>query len=311
MIKWFYSEQQVVKGPLAQNDLQIFLQKHQNPAQVFVWSRGLTEWISGDRWTPSLINQMTASTAPVSRPQAAAAATETTTSTLPLSSGKPTAPPKPPVSLAKKTSEETLTVDVENTAFSSENTQTVTDIHPEATGIDPDLLQDIENKSVEKYRVQLQFMDQPLMTRDELMTFVSAQEDVSQVSIYDKKTNEWKEVYAFREIVDKLGLTRRKHPRVPILAQFMGSTNRHSHFTARVVTISIGGLGLTDVFDLKIGDHINGQMTSPHFYSPVQFEAEVTYAGQDGYVGFKFTQINDDALSLVTDYVNRFSQTQT
>ena len=311
MIKWFYSEQQVVKGPFAQNDLQIFLQKHPNPAQVFVWSRGLTEWISGDRWTPTLVNQMAAAAPNLTRPQAAPpAASETMTSTIPMSSAKPMAPPKPSAGFARNVSQDTLTVDIESTALGEENTQTVTDVQTDSAGIDPDLMRDIENKSVEKYRVQLQFVDQPMMTRDELMTFISAQDDVSQVSIYDKKSNEWKEVYAFREIVDKLGLTRRKHPRVPILAQFMGSTNRHSHFTARVVTISIGGLGLTDVFDLKIGDHIKGQMTSPHFYSPVHFEAEVTYAGQDGYVGFKFTQINDDALSLVTDYVNRFSQTQ-
>ena len=294
MTKWFYSEQQVVKGPLQQNDLLLFLQRHPNPSQVFVWTRGQTEWISADRWNPQ-----TAMT-DVTQPKAPAKAPPLQSQQPSLSVKNPESGlPSPPQSSASELTQ---------TAF--EAAQVPDNDGPTSPTINADLLQDIEDKSVEKYKVQLQFIDQPLMTKDELMAFISSQDDVSQISIYDKHSKEWKEVYAFREIVEKLGLTRRKHPRVPILAQFMGSSSRHSHFTARVVTISVGGLGLTDVFDLRIGDRINGQMTSPHFYSPVNFEAEVTYAGQDGYVGFKFVQINDDALSLVTDYVNRFSQNQ-
>ena len=146
------------------------------------------------------------------------------------------------------------------------------------------------------------------MTKDELMSFAARVEDPSQIAIYDAQLKEWKEIYIFKDIVDKLGLTRRKHPRVPILAQFNGSTSRHEKFSARLVTVSIGGLGLTDIFDLKIGDMIYGNITSPHFYSPVAIESEVTYCGSDGYVGLKFTQINDDSQSLVTDYVKKFSQ---
>jgi hypothetical protein len=157
--------------------------------------------------------------------------------------------------------------------------------------------------------VQLNFVDQPAMNRNELMSFASRVENPSQIAIFDPKLKEWKEIYAFKEIVEKLGLTRRKHPRVPILAQFSGVTSQHEKLNARLVTISIGGLGLTDVFDLRIGDIISGQITSPHFYSPVTFEAEATYCGNDGHVGLKFIQINDDSQSLIMDYVKRFSNT--
>lgn len=170
-----------------------------------------------------------------------------------------------------------------------------------------ELLNDIKDKSTEKYKVQINFLDQPLMTKEELITLISSTEDLSQISIYDIKNKEWKDIYAFRELVDQLGLTRRKHPRVPILAQFTGTKGESTFFSARVVTISIGGLGLTDVFDLQVGDKISGQVSSPHFYSTMTIEAEVTYSGKDGYVGLKFTQVSDEAQSLITDYVNRFA----
>jgi len=161
--------------------------------------------------------------------------------------------------------------------------------------------------SSETFRVQLNFIDQPLMTKDELMAFAARAEDPSQVAIFDPLTNEWKEIYAFSDIVEKLGLSRRKQPRVPILAQFTGRSSKHETFEARLVTLSLLGFGLTDVFELQIGDTVTGQITSPHFYLPVTLDAEVTYSGHDGYVGLKFLKINDDSLALVTDYVKRFS----
>ncbi len=52
------------------------------------------------------------------------------------------------------------------------------------------------------------------------------QEDVSKISVFDSFSKEWREIYAIPEIADKLGLSRRKNARVPILAQFLGSSFR-------------------------------------------------------------------------------------
>ena len=87
------------------------------------------------------------------------------------------------------------------------------------------------NIESEKFRVQLNFIDQPPMSKDELMAFAARTEDPAQIAIYDNQTKEWKEIYAFKDIVEKLGLTRRKHPRVPILAQFTGSTSTTSLYS--------------------------------------------------------------------------------
>ncbi len=158
------------------------------------------------------------------------------------------------------------------------------------------------------YRVQVNFIDQPLMTKAELLTLISKQPDVATVSIQDPKSKEWKEVYAFPDLVERLGLTRRTHQRVPILAQFGGVSNKNPQANARVITISEGGIGFTDNFELKIGDWIEGQVTSPHFFQPISIKAEVIYSGLDGYIGLKFTQITDEAKSAIIEYVKKFGR---
>lgn len=158
------------------------------------------------------------------------------------------------------------------------------------------------------YRVQLDYIDQSPMTKNELMTFIAKQEDVSRISILDPKNKEWREIYAFPDIVEKLGLSRRKQPRVPILAQFTGKINGRKDINSTVITISQGGMGFTENFDLVIGDEIEGSITSPHFFQPISVKADVIYAGSDGYVGLKFSQIADEAKSALIDYIKKFGQ---
>ncbi|MFZ3229234.1 MAG: PilZ domain-containing protein [Pseudobdellovibrio sp.] len=158
------------------------------------------------------------------------------------------------------------------------------------------------------YRVQLNFVDQPLMSKPELLTYISKLTDVSKLSIQNPKTKEWNEVFAFPDIVERLGLSRRKQSRVPILAQFAGTSSKHSELNAKIVTISEGGMGFTEVFDLKIGDTAEGQVMSPQFFQPINVKAEVIYSGLDGYIGLKFTQINDESRSSIIEYVKKFGK---
>lgn len=173
------------------------------------------------------------------------------------------------------------------------------------------MIENIKESSVEKFRVQFNFIDKGEMTKDELSRFAAQQEDVSKISIYDKKDKLWKEIYTLTDVCKKLGITRRKNQRVPILAQFSGiETRSQNPINARVITISQGGIGITENYDLKLGEIIQGQLTSPHFFSPLAIHAEVTYTGLDGYVGLKFLRLNDEASALIADYIKRFGKDQ-
>ena len=67
-------------------------------------------------------------------------------------------------------------------------------------------------------------------------------------------------------------------------------------------------MGFTDLYELKIGDRIEGQITSPHFFQPINIKADVVFAGLDGYIGLNFTQINEESRSTIIEYVKKFGR---
>ena len=50
------------------------------------------------------------------------------------------------------------------------------------------------------------------------------------------------------------------------------------------------------------------QISSPHFFQPIHIKADVIYAGQDGHIGLKFSQIPDEAQAAVIDYIKKFGK---
>ncbi len=247
-MKWFVNHNSRVHGPYDSTEIQGLIQTMgSNSRSTYLWTRGIGEWITADKWTPSI---------------------------------------------AQSTQSERLF----NTTTKQ---QPVVNQTRQAV---PQVLADDR-----RYKVQYNFVDQAPMTKDELLSYTLKQDDVSKIAVFDNVAQEWKEIYAIPEISQKLGISRRKNARVPILAQFIGASTKDVKVSSRVVTISIGGMGLTDTFDLSIGDTIRGQITSPQFFMPLNIEAEVTYTGSDGYVGSKFFQLNDDTLALITEYVNKYS----
>lgn len=306
-LKWFMQFQGLVQGPFNSTRMQETLDgldSHQMEVAL-VWRRGFAEWVKASKWlspentrTMNTVTEVAQPASPVppvvSNPPPVQKTMQTPRAPIPT----PTPPPAPQQSIPKP---------------SLQPQQPVVDIQlsPNEDTVVGAQIQKPKTNQTPSYRVQINFVDQPMMSKSELLTLISKQEDISTVAIQDPKSKEWKEVYAFPDIVEKLGISRRKHARVPILAQFVGRTNRHDSFNARIITISEGGLGLTEVYDLKIGDIVEGQLTSPHFFQPINIRADVVYSGLDGYIGLNFTQINDESKSAIIDYMKKFGKNST
>lgn len=273
MTKWFINVNNLIKGPFTVEEIKLQLRSLNEQLQTtFLWSRGHTDWIRADKWTPDLSTTQPAQT------QSSMSRSETESETKPDSARF--APQAKPTLSGPKKSEPQL-----------------------------DLVKSVQSSLVEKFRVQYDLVDQGEMTKEELMTFTAKQEDVAKITVFDKKMNEWRQIYSMADVVQRLGITRRANQRVPILAQFNGvHLGSGAKINARVITISRGGIGVTDNFELKLGETIQGQLTSPHFYSPVNITAEVTYAGLDGYVGLKFVNMNDEMIAHIIDYLKRFGK---
>lgn len=290
--KWFLQLRGTVQGPFNNENLVKALQSigDDNASQALVWKRGLSEWVRASQWQAA---DQQAARAVQQSPSAGSAAPKVSGKSVPVNTQTQATVMHTQVQplKAKKTDEDeefTKTSAVDNELFEKTFTQAF------AEG--------------SFYRVQVNFVDQNLMSRAELLDLISKQEDVSVISIQDPKSKEWKEVYAFPDIVEKLGISRRKQQRVPILAQFNGKSSKSKNVSYRVITISEGGMGFTENFDLKIGDEVEGQITSPHFFQPISVKADVIYAGLDGYIGLKFSQITDETKAAVIEYIRKFGK---
>lgn len=307
--KWFVQFRGLVQGPYTSENMPQTLQEigDDNLDQALVWKRGLSEWIRAHQWQKAdqKIAQQASQNSNASRQQSAAPSRPASANVV-----KEPATKKPDLFQISPIPGQQTQVTSVNTSLNqaearAEMTRTVTP--------DNDLFEKTFTQAFSEdvfYRVQLNFVDQPMMTKNELMQLIATQEDVSAISIQDPKTKEWKEIYAFPDLVEKFGISRRTTLRVPILAQFAGNTNKAKNVSYRVITISEGGFGFTENFDLKIGDEVDGQITSPHFFQPLRVKAEVVYSGLDGYIGLKFGQLADESKAAIIDYVKKFGKTK-
>ncbi len=130
--------------------------------------------------------------------------------------------------------------------------------------------------------------------------------DFSTVDLWTEGFSQWKEFYAIQRVVDDLGLTRRSHPRVPIMGTLQGEYTDGPVY-ARVISISEGGLGITEAPKLKIGDVVKGTLTSPNLFLTIHCTSTVVYVGQDGYAGLKFSSIPTEARNSIIAYVAKFA----
>ncbi|MNT95603.1 hypothetical protein D3C72_2375100 [compost metagenome] len=74
-----------------------------------------------------------------------------------------------------------------------------------------------------------------------------------------------------------------------------------------MISISEGGLGVTEVRNLQIGDRFTGNLNSPNLYMQINAICDVVYLGNDGYAGLRFANLPIEAKSSIIEYVNKFA----
>lgn len=160
----------------------------------------------------------------------------------------------------------------------------------------------------DRWLVRVEGKERPPMNYDELLKFLRTQQDYAVVDVKAEGSPSWREIYSVQRIVDDLGVTRRSHPRVPIMGNFETEAGSGAiQFKSKVISISEGGLGLSEAKGRKIGERFRGTMTSPNLFVTVHSNCEVVYVGNDGYAGLKFIGLPMEEKSAIIEYVNKFS----
>lgn len=159
------------------------------------------------------------------------------------------------------------------------------------------------------WRIRVDGKPQDVMKYTELMSALKAIKDFTTVDVSSDGGQTWKDVYSVQKIVDDLGISRRSHPRVPIVGTLTFENDRGESLKCRVISISEGGLGVNDAESLQIGQKFYATLTSPNLYVTVTTSCEVVYVGSDGYAGLRFVGIPEEFKSSIVEYVNKFATT--
>ena len=134
--------------------------------------------------------------------------------------------------------------------------------------------------------------------------------DYNRVQVWSEDTQGWKNVYSLPTIADELGISRREHPRVPLMGTLTVELPPATPTKFRAVTVSPGGLGLAEAKTLIMGQSYKGSLSSPHLSAQIHFVFEVVYAGPDGDRGLHFTSLPAEAEALILEYINKFGDLQ-
>ncbi|MBC7371514.1 MAG: PilZ domain-containing protein, partial [Bdellovibrionaceae bacterium] len=152
----------------------------------------------------------------------------------------------------------------------------------------------LENSRASVWKMRIDHKELTPMNLDELVEHLKDYTDLSPVRIWTEGFEEWKEVFQVQKVMEELGISRRTHPRVPIMGTLKTDASAGA-VTAKVISISEGGIGVNSASGLQIGEKINAAITSPNLFIPIHANLEVVYVGADGYAGLRFLALPNEA----------------
>lgn len=157
------------------------------------------------------------------------------------------------------------------------------------------------------WKVLNQGKEMAAMPYSKMMDFLRSLNDLGEVRIWTEGYIDWKEVYQIHKVLDDLGVSRRAHPRVPIMGTVV-LENPAQTLTTRILSISEGGMGVADAKNVLIGEKYKITIKSPNLYAPVHAIGEVVFVGDDHYAGLKFVGLPQEPKSAIVEYVKKFTE---
>lgn len=157
------------------------------------------------------------------------------------------------------------------------------------------------------WRVRIGEQELKPMNYDQMIESLKGRSNFQDVWIWTEGYSEWRDVYQVHKIMDELGVGRRAHPRVPITGNVL-CEGASGSFTARALSVSEGGLGMTECPTIKIGEKFKVVIKSPNLFAPLHATAEVVFVGHDGYAGMRFIGLQTESKSSIIEYVKKFQE---
>lgn len=74
-----------------------------------------------------------------------------------------------------------------------------------------------------------------------------------------------------------------------------------------LVNISEGGMGITEAYDLRIHDLIDGEITSPLLGKNLKVQCRVIYKSDHFSWGLEFSVLKPEDRTIIAEYASQFS----
>lgn len=158
-----------------------------------------------------------------------------------------------------------------------------------------------------RYKFRYEGKESQFLSLPQIVSQLKRYRDFTHMEVCGEGLNEWTDIFKVPQIVDQLGISRRTHTRVPIMGTADCETGEYK-FRARVISISQGGIGITEGHGLQIGQKYKIAISSPNLFVVIHCTCEVVYVGQDGYAGLRFENISGESKSVIVEYVRKFQE---
>jgi hypothetical protein len=147
------------------------------------------------------------------------------------------------------------------------------------------------------------------LTKNEMIVSLRAHKKLNNVKVWSVGMENWKSVFDLGEVMESLGISRRKNERAPLMGTVAvtRSNDDPRSYLLRTASISVGGMGLTGDHDLRRGDQVMAVIKSAGLPANLHLHGEVSYIMDRGYAGMRFTNVHPETLSIILDYVKRFN----
>ena len=144
------------------------------------------------------------------------------------------------------------------------------------------------------------------VSQTELVKYLRTLQSIEWGTVLIKRTGQekWSKIFQFTDLLEEIGGSRRFQARVPLSGTVVASKDSQEQI-GRCATISIGGMGVTGLSNLNVGDVIKLTIKCEEFGHPVYVAAQVKYVTADE-VGLQFQNLHMEFQLRISDYIKKF-----
>ncbi len=143
------------------------------------------------------------------------------------------------------------------------------------------------------------------MNSPDLQKFITTHNIPPSCKVWAAGMSSWKNLFKLPELMDFIGVTRRKHMRAPIKGTVKLSILGDS-FSFPLSTISLGGIGIQAAPGFRAGLPCEIIIQSPMLVETIRTKGKVAYSSKSSGTGIQFEPISATALSTIGGFVNQF-----